>query len=181
MLRMLDEYQITPRRTLEIGCGTGTNAIELARRGFDVAAFDVSPLAIEQAIARARAAGVIARLMLGDALNPPELGAPFAFVFDRGVYHVLRQIDLPAFLRTLERTVAPGGLYLTLTGNANEQSTGQGPPRVQAQDICQELGTLFDVVQLREFRFAGVTIEGHLLEPLAWSALLRRKAAPVGT
>ncbi len=175
MVRVLDEYHITPRRTLEIGCGTGTNAIELARRGFNVTAFDVSPLAIDEGRAKLRTAGATASLLLGDALNPPELGKPFDFVFDRGVYHVLRQVDLPAFLRTLERTVAPGGLYLTLTGNANEQSPGHGPPRVHAQEICQELGTLFDVVQLREFRFFGVVIDGQMIEPLAWSCLLRRK------
>ncbi len=43
---------IAPARTLEIGAGTGTNAIWLAQRGFDVLGIDVSPLAVEQARAK---------------------------------------------------------------------------------------------------------------------------------
>src|SRR5512146_1659371 len=38
---------ITPARTLEIGSGTGTNAIWLAERGYDVLGVDVSSLAVE--------------------------------------------------------------------------------------------------------------------------------------
>ena len=34
MQRVIAEHNITPRRTLEIGCGTGTNAVCLAQQGF---------------------------------------------------------------------------------------------------------------------------------------------------
>ena len=43
---------LAPGRTLEIGAGTGTNAIWLAERGFDVLGVDVSPLAVERARAK---------------------------------------------------------------------------------------------------------------------------------
>ena len=39
-------------RTLEIGCGTGTNALYLAKAGFDVVAVDLSDTAIEKAKSR---------------------------------------------------------------------------------------------------------------------------------
>ena len=39
-------------RALEVGCGTGTNALWLAARGFDVLGVDVSPLAIDRARAK---------------------------------------------------------------------------------------------------------------------------------
>ena len=41
--RVLEEQKIAPGRALELGCGTGTNAIELARRGFDVTAVNCAP------------------------------------------------------------------------------------------------------------------------------------------
>ncbi len=176
LLRILEERQIRPCRALEIGCGTGTNAVFLAQRGFDMTAFDLAPLAIEQARARAKSAKVNIKLLEADALRPPEALGTFDFVFDRGVYHVLRKVDLAAFLRTLERVTAAGGLYLTLAGNANDPSPPeQGPPRVHAHELCQELSPLFDVVQLREFHFDGVAIDGKPIRPLAWSALSRRK------
>jgi methylase of polypeptide subunit release factors len=43
---------VTPSPTLEIGAGTGTNAIWMAERGFDVLGVDVSPLAVERAHAK---------------------------------------------------------------------------------------------------------------------------------
>jgi methylase of polypeptide subunit release factors len=45
---------IAPGRTLEIGCGTGINAIYLAQHGFEVVGVDISPLAIENARGMAR-------------------------------------------------------------------------------------------------------------------------------
>jgi hypothetical protein len=47
---------------------------------------------------------------------------------------------------------------------------------VHAHEICLELQPLFQVVHIREFRFDGVVIPGRSDAPLAWSALLRRKA-----
>ena len=174
--RVIDERGIAPCRALEIGCGTGTNAVYLAQRGFDVTAIDVSALAIEQAKAKADQAGVAVRFLVGDILQSPELGPPFEFVFDRGVYHHLRTVDLNGFLKVLERMTKPGSLYLTLAGNANDpQPIENGPPVVKSSELCLELEPLFDLVQLREFRFDGVVIDGKPVRPLAWSALLRRR------
>jgi SAM-dependent methyltransferase len=177
MIRVLEERKIKPCRTLEVGCGTGTNAIELARRGFDVTAFDLSPLAIEQARAKAKRAGVNISFMVADALNPPDLGRPLDLIFDRGVYHSLRPDGLLGFLKLLERFTHPGSVYVALTGNANDPNPDEskGPPRVQAHDLCKELHPLFDLVQLREFHFDGVVAGGEPLRPLGWSALLRRR------
>jgi hypothetical protein len=85
-------------------------------------------------------------------------------------------VDLNRFRDALERVTQPGSLYLTLAGNANETPMPErGPPRVHAQELCLELSPLFDLVQLREFRFDGVVIDGQDVAPLGWSALLRRK------
>jgi SAM-dependent methyltransferase len=176
--RVLKEHALRPCRTLELGCGTGTNAIYLAKQGFDVTAVDVSSLAIEQATKKAVQAGVNVRFLEADILKLPDVGPPFALVFDRGVYHHLRTVDLEGFRKTLARVTATGGYYLTLAGNANEPDPEQkGPPQVHAHELCQELSPLFELVQLREFRFDGVVIEGREVRPLAWSALLRRKGS----
>ncbi len=178
MIRVLDERAIAPCRTLEIGCGTGTNAVYLAQRGFDVTAFDLSPLAIERAKAKSQRAGVEPRLMVADVLAPPDFGEPFDFVFDRGVYHSIRPFALFGFLELLAAVTKPGSRYLVLTGNANEirpPDAPAGPPQVHAHELCQELRPLFDLVQLREFAFDGVVVEGQPTTPLGWSALLRRR------
>src|SRR5206468_10448480 len=40
LVRLLDAGTLAGKTVLEIGCGTGTNAVELARRGFVVTAMD---------------------------------------------------------------------------------------------------------------------------------------------
>ena len=105
-------------------------------------------------------------------LKPPtELAGPFDFFFDRGCYHVVRREDVAAYLDTLRRLTCPGTLGLVLAGNAREPHE-PGPPVVTEEQIRQELGRLFDIVCLREFRFDQVEADGSRF--LGWSCLLRR-------
>jgi SAM-dependent methyltransferase len=171
--RVLTETHIEPCRALELGCGTGTNAVWLAQQGFDVTACDISPLAIEQARRSAAAAGVSVRLLVADVLQPPaELSGPFDFVFDRGCYHVVRRDDVAAYLQTVRGLTRPGTFALILAGNAREPHD-PGPPVVSEEHIRAELGSLFDIEQLREFRFDEADKVGFQF--LGWSCLLKRR------
>jgi SAM-dependent methyltransferase len=171
LIRVVAEEKIAPGRAIELGCGTGTNAVWLAQQGFDVTAVDFSPLALERAKYRAEAAGVRIQFHLGDVLNPPPLGGPFDFFFDRGCYHVVRRIDVGRFLQTLTQLTAPGSRGLVLAGNAKEPHD-PGPPVVEEKDIRQELASVFEIVWLRDFRFDQVEEVG--VQFLGWSCLVRR-------
>src|SRR5579885_2975421 len=48
---------LPPGRALDLGCGTGTNALYLARHGWQVTGIDFAAPAIEQARRKAQAAG----------------------------------------------------------------------------------------------------------------------------
>jgi SAM-dependent methyltransferase len=173
--RILHEWSIEPCRTLELGCGTGSNAVYLAGQGFEVTAVDISPLAITRAKERARQAGVPVNFLVGDALDLPDFGRPFPLVFDRGVYHFLRRVNLNRYQETLSRVTEPGSLYLSFSGNANcVLEPGKGPPTVHAHEICTEWHPLFQIMHLREFVFDGVVVEGQNIRPLGWSVLMRR-------
>jgi len=176
LARVLEEYEIPRGRALELGCGDGVNAVFLARQGFDVSAVDVSPTAIQQARGLADRAGVSVDFQVADVKALNGLSSPFDFVFDRGLYHVVRQADLAGLLQSLERVTTSGSMYLTLAGNANEDTPTDepGPPRVSAEEICRELAPLMELVQLREFRFDASPRREAPYRPLAWSALFRR-------
>ncbi len=169
--RVLAEANIAPCRAVELGCGTGTNAVWLAQQGFDVTATDISPLALAQAQQRAADGAVRVHFLQADVLHPPaELTGPFDFFFDRGCYHVVRRDNVAAYLTTLRGLTRPGSVGLVLAGNAREPHD-PGPPVVSEADLRAELGSVFEIVQLREFRFDADMGE---LRFLAWSALLRR-------
>jgi methyl halide transferase len=171
--RIVAEVPIRPCRALELGCGTGASAIWLAQQGFDVTALDLSTVAIACARQRADEAGASVRFLVADVLNPPpQLADPFDFVFDRGCYHAVRREDGAAYLETLRRLTHPGTLGLVLAGNAREPHE-PGPPVVTEEQIRAELGSLFDIVQLREFRFDQVEAVGTRF--LGYSCLLRRR------
>ncbi len=170
--RVLAETKIEPCRAIELGCGTGTNAVWLAQQGFDVTAVDISSRAVAQAKRRAADAGVRIQFLQADVLHPPaELTGPFDFFFDRGCYHVVRRDNVGAYLATLRSLIPPSSTGLVLAGNAREPQE-PGPPVVSEADLRAELGSVFDIVQLREFRFD--TDEHGGVRFLGWSALLRR-------
>lgn len=171
--RVIEEENIRRCRVLELGCGSGINAVWLAQQGFDVTAIDITPLAIEKARERAAAAGVNVHFAVDDVLNLAQEYEPFPFFFDRGCYHAVRRENVQAYLRTLREVTAPGSLGLVLTGNAKEPSApGQGPPVVSEAELYAELGAVFEIVRLREFRFDD--LEKKEAGPLAWSCLVRR-------
>lgn len=59
-----------PLRILDLACGQGRHAIELARRGYEVTGLDLSPYLLEVARERAEASGLTVRWVLGDMRQP---------------------------------------------------------------------------------------------------------------
>jgi SAM-dependent methyltransferase len=103
---------------LDVGCGSGDLAIEIARRGLEVLGIDVVDAAIQQARARAQAQPPeVARLLdfqFGDALRPTLLQKRFGAVVDSGFYHLFEQHQRDELARDLASTLLPGGRYYLL-------------------------------------------------------------------
>lgn len=171
LLRALDLGKLKGETALEIGCGTGINALELARRGFRVTAVDMVEKPVQLARARAHEVGLKVDFRVADVLKD-DVGGPYDVLFDRGVYHILRKMDLKGFQEVLKLITRPGSLWLSLSGNAKEKETETGPPVVHEQDIRSEWEDLFDILELREFRFDTSQSD---FRPLAWAVLGRRK------
>jgi 2-polyprenyl-3-methyl-5-hydroxy-6-metoxy-1,4-benzoquinol methylase len=65
-----------------------------------VTGVDLTRLAIERARLRAEDAGVAVRFLTADLTDPPNLGGPYYFLFDRGCYHAVREVDVERLLLT---------------------------------------------------------------------------------
>lgn len=169
---VVSQNAIRPCRALEIGCGTGTTSVWLAQQGFEVTGLDVAPLAVEQANKRAQAAGVQVRFLAADVLQLPDLGGPFDFFFDRGCYHVVRRTAPAEYAPAIARQLAAGARGLLLTGNAREPHD-PGPPVVTEEEIRDELGLAFRILDLHEFRFDEAP--GVPEKFLGWSCLVEKR------
>ncbi len=159
-------------RVVDMCCGSGSDAIYLANRGFDVTAIDVAPTALAQAEEKAAKAHTVVHWVLADILAPPNL-KPFDFIYDRGCYHVVRDQNLTAYLETVRRFSRPGTKFLLLAARHDDQSEG-GPSGVTEEELRFDFLTLFDLEWLREIR-----LESNLpgIGPPGWSAFLKRNNA----
>lgn len=172
LVRAVEQGTLKPCRAVELGCGTGTNAIYLAQRDFEVTAIDIAPTALAIAERKALEAGAKVRWLLADVLAPPKL-QPFEFVYDRGCYHGLRKQHAAKYVESLRRLCRPGALVLILAGNAKDTEPRSGPPRVTEEEIRGDFAKHFEILELRETRFDSIDPGGT--GALAWSVLLRRK------
>jgi ubiquinone/menaquinone biosynthesis C-methylase UbiE len=89
LIQTVTTTPIQPCKTLEIGCGTGDNAIWLSQQNFHVVGIDASEIAIERAKEKASKANTPCTFIVSDILTSRVEGAPFGFAFDRGCFHTL--------------------------------------------------------------------------------------------
>lgn len=97
------------RKALDLGCGEGRHTILLARKGYDVTAFDLEPLALEKAKAALRRSGLTARYRAGDALHSGFPDGGFDLVLDYGCFHHVVTRDWPRYRREIARILQAGG------------------------------------------------------------------------
>jgi SAM-dependent methyltransferase len=163
---------IRPCKTLEIGCGTGDNAIWLAQQGFDVVAVDASPIAIEQAKEKAAKTGAKCDFLVLDVFQQHVDGGPFHFAFDRGFLHTIDSEKVrKGFAETVSGYLDAGGLWLSLLGNADEVRRGPGPPQRTARDIVDAVEQHFAILSLISGHFES----RHVDPARAWVCLMGKR------
>ena len=116
-----------PGRAIDIGCGTGTNAITLATAGWKVTGADFAPRAIKLARQKVNNAGVQIELLVRDATRLQGIDGPFDLAFDLGCFHGIVPQGRAKYLQQLNRILAPGGFWLMygfLKTEPDESGTG---------------------------------------------------------
>lgn len=94
---------------LELGCGTGATAAELAPDVGRITVSDIAPAMLD--LARARGVANM-RCVLGDAFAP-ELAGRYDAVLAFNLLHLLR--ERTATLAQIRALMAPGGLFISKT------------------------------------------------------------------
>ncbi len=97
---------------LDVGCGSGSDAVFLASLGFRVKALDVSSVALDLVKKKAAKAGVKVEAIHGDAKKMPIENASIDFALDRGLLHNLDDDDGEEYALELARVMKPGAGFL---------------------------------------------------------------------
>jgi SAM-dependent methyltransferase len=129
-------------RAIDLGCGTATNVITLAQRGWQVTGVDFAPRAIKLARRKVRRAGVQADLRVGDVTKLRGISGPFDLALDMGCFHNLGA-KTGDYLKRLDEILSPGGYWLLyahlLPSGEADASHGLAPADLEAAATRFEL------------------------------------------
>ncbi|MBE0410887.1 MAG: class I SAM-dependent methyltransferase, partial [Anaerolineales bacterium] len=128
-----------PGCALDLGCGTGTNAITLANNGWKVTAVDFAKRAIKIARKKAQEAGLEINFLVQDVTNLEKLNGPYDFLLDIGCYHGLPDAARKTYLRNLEQLLKPGGDYLMYGFFKQENQAGTGLIQADVDSLSSHL------------------------------------------
>ena len=101
-----------PGKALDLGCGTGTNAITLARHGWQVTGVDFAEIAVRKARRKAGRAGLQIEFFTSDVTNLWMLSRPFNYVLDIGCLFSLSAAARVKYARELFRLTEPKGIFM---------------------------------------------------------------------
>ncbi|MGN6377743.1 MAG: class I SAM-dependent methyltransferase [Gaiellales bacterium] len=101
-------------RLLDCSCGIGTQAIGLAKLGFEVVGSDISAGQIDRARREARRLGAEATFLVADFRDLGAVGGTFDVLIscDNAIPHLLDPSDVPRALSEMRGKLRPGGLLV---------------------------------------------------------------------
>jgi SAM-dependent methyltransferase len=153
---------------LDLGCGTGTNAIYLAQKGFAVTGVDISRRAISLAKRKARLAGLTDRVRFerGDVtlMRRWATGQSIDFAYDIGCFHNLDPEARARYAAALTAVLKPGAIYMLYAFESSADGRGVG---------MDEIAKLFD----RDYKLEGLRHGGDRnSRKSAWYTFMKREA-----
>ena len=101
-----------PGKALDLGCGTGSNAITLAQHGWQATGVDFVPKAIRTARQKAAAAGLIVDFYVADVTDLSFLRETYDYILDIGCLFTLKEKDRGAYAESVFRLLKHQGWYM---------------------------------------------------------------------
>lgn len=170
VVRLMEAHQFHGR-VLDVGCGTGENAILIAMSGHPVTAVDFVPAAIDVARQKSEERHVDVDWHVADALQLTDAtDGLYDTVLDSGVFHVFGDDDRRRYVDQLTQVTAPAGL-LHIIVFSDAEGGGDGPRRVRREELIAAFGDGWELVDLVETRYG---ISSRDAGARAWRGTWRR-------
>ena len=175
LINLIESKTISPCRTLEVGCGTGTNSLWLARHGFSVLGVDMAQAAVDLANAKKKDKSLTCEFAVMDFLQNQSLPQSFEFVFDRGCFHVFDEdSERFTFAAQVSRVLKTNGIWVSLIGSTEGGPRDSGPPRRTAIEVIKAIEPHLEILELRSVSFQS----NHPYSAKAWLCMTRKREEP---
>jgi cyclopropane fatty-acyl-phospholipid synthase-like methyltransferase len=155
---------------LDIGCGSGDNALFFAQEGFEAWGIDSSPLAIQKAQEKCAQRGLTVHFQVLNALELAKLNRTFDTATDSGLFHTLSDEDRALFVKSLEAVLSHNGTYFMLCFS-DKEPVGYGPRRISEQEIRETFSKGWTINYIRPATFESNT---RAKGPRAWLSSISR-------
>jgi 2-polyprenyl-3-methyl-5-hydroxy-6-metoxy-1,4-benzoquinol methylase len=108
------------KKILDVGCGTGRHAVELAKRGYEVTGLDLSETQLGKARAKAAEAGVKVKFIRADARDfRIDTLFDLAIMICEGAFPLMETDEMNfRILKNITHALKPGGKLIFTTLNA---------------------------------------------------------------
>lgn len=160
-------------KVLDVGSGTGHNAVYVASHGAAVTGVEYVPRAVEMARALAASQKVSAVFTVGDALSLSGLDTDFDVAYDTGVFHIFSDEDRLRYRDAVAARLVSGAALYIVCFSELEPPWG-GPRRVTQSELREALSGPFEWVTAEASLYENrMGVEGGASR--AWLATLRKK------
>ena len=155
---------------LDLGTCSGSQGIELAKRGHRVVGTDVSETALQQAVIAASREDELAIDFLIDDITETALEENrFDLVLDRGCYHSICTFHHYEYVAGIRRILKPGGILLLKTMSSDERryvnydtignKSVQMPYHFTREKLEKLLSPHFEVQEIRDSFFYSNVVD----------------------
>ncbi len=133
-----------PGNALDLGCGTGTNLVQLAKAGWKVTGIDFVAKAAKEARKKLRAMGLAGVVIQGDVAEIRSLEPPYHLILDIGCFHGLPAATRRIYQDNIGRLLDPLGTFLLYAHLKNDDViTIHGV----SEDEIEKLGEKFQLIR----------------------------------
>jgi len=154
-LDMLEEVQFLEKgEFLDLGTGPGTQAADLAKKGFKVTGSDISTSAIE----KAKSSTNNVNFVIDDILNSKFESESFDYILDRGCFHVLSVDERITYLDQIKRILKKNGMIFLKCMSKNEKNIldNKGPHKFYKEEIINYFENDFDIKKSKDTVYYGM-------------------------
>lgn len=145
LVDFLAAHRDLPRGTVCVpGGGTGHDAREWSKAGFNTYGFDIAPSAVQLSNEKTKAAGLTATFQLADFLHDDP---PFQFdwLFEHTLFCAIDLSERDNYVRAALRWLKPGGQYLAV--NYLIPDTDGPPFGTKRDELWQRFSPHFDLLE----------------------------------